>query len=699
MYIGPCVSRQQFAIVVFIFMWLILVVKTGTIQLSGHSGYEARALDQRMDPMIIHAKRGTIYDRNGEKLAASRASASYGLMPRKIENPDKAAQLLAQATGQNFVELRKMCTSDKSFVWLARQPDPSIIKRLDILTLEGLTKQFEFNRYYPLGSVGTQIIGLTDIDCNGIEGCELYFNDDLSGRDGRSTLLRDGRNRLSPSLDEPLIEPVDGFDIKLNVDWRIQEIAEEELEVSLLDTKAEWGGAIVLDAGSGEILAIANVPKIDPNHSAIHPKKPEYMRNKLVTDMVEPGSTFKIVAFTEALDSGIINEDDLINCENGNYRLASHNINDFHKLGVVPARDILIQSSNIGTVKIADKIGKKKLYERARLMGFGEVTGIDLPYETPGSLQNPKEWSKLSLPTISFGQGVAVSPLQIAMAYGAIANGGELLTPRIVKEIKCDDDRSGRSYDTAKIRRVMKPETARRLTELLVGVVEEGSGKNAAIPHVRIAGKTGTAQKTEPGKVGYVSGEYISSFVGFVDDREPKIVCLVIIDNPKGSYYGSQVAAPVFKNILNRMMNMSDNPWESMPVKKENETVIKTVQIPDVTGSKVSDAVVKLRDLGLIADVSGDSTLVVNQFPLAGACVNTGSTVTLYSDTSTTIKTGRIMVPDLVGKSMREAIQELVRNNLDVKVKGSGIVKKQNPSAGVFVEHGTICLIACSKIY
>jgi len=222
----------------------------------------------------------------------------------------------------------------------------------------------------------------------------------------------------------------------LTIDWRIQEIAEQELEGCLERTKAQWCGALVLDVETGEILAMANVPRFDPNESGPMSKAPEYMRNRLVTDMFEPGSIFKVVAFSELFETGLLNEDTMINCENGKYIIANHVIDDTHKLGIVPVRDVLIHSSNIGTVKIAEKIGDKGLYERARLLGFGEVTGIDLPYETPGRLPNPRKWSKLSLPTISFGQGVAVTPLQIIMAYGVVANGGKLMEPRIVKEIK-----------------------------------------------------------------------------------------------------------------------------------------------------------------------------------------------------------------------------------------------------------------------
>ena len=697
MQVGPHVTRQHFVVILLALMWIALAARLGVIQLTEHDGYQARVRDQRMEPFVIEAQRGCIMDRNGEKLAASMASASYGILPRNIKNLGETVRLLAEATGKSQSYIRKMCTSKENFVWLVRQPDSSVMRKLDSLDLHGLSVHPEFKRYYPLSGVGAQIIGITDIDGNGIEGCELFLNDDLSGRDGRSTLLRDGKNQLKKSLEEPIVKPQDGLDVVLTIDWRLQEIAEEELDSCLVKTNAQWGGAIILDAMTGEILAMANVPKFDPNKSITFSKTPGYMRNRLVTDMIEPGSTFKIVTFAEALESGKIKENDLVDCENGKYKIFKHEINDSHKLGIVPACDVFIHSSNIGAVKIADMIGKKNLYERARRFGFGEVIGSDFPYETPGRLPNPREWSGLSLPTISFGQGVAVSPLQMVMAYGAIANGGELMTSRIVKEIRSKGERAGRSTEPEKIRSAMLPETSRRLTEMLVRVVEEGTGKNAAVPHVRIAGKTGTAQKVRTDANGYSSRDYISSFIGFVENRDPKIVCLVMIDSPKGDYYASQIAAPVFKNIINRMINMNGNPWESMPVERNDDTGVKTVKVPDIKGKDVRTAVEKLRKLGLNPVLSGDSTVVAQQIPLPGATLNAGSDITLYSDAITTAKAGLIMVPDLVGKSLREAVQDLVQAKLEVTINGSGIVTLQKPQAGVYVNYGTVCMIACNK--
>ncbi|MBA7588124.1 Stage V sporulation protein D [subsurface metagenome] len=411
--------------------------------------------------------------------------------------------------------------------------------------------------------------------------------------------------------------------------------------------------------------------------------------------MLEPGSTFKVVAFAEALESGLVHEDDMIDCENRQYRVAGKTFHDDHELGIVPVRDVLIHSSNIGTLKIAAKIGKFKLYERARMMGFGSVTGIDFPSETTGDIPNPRGWNKLSLPTISFGQGVAVSPLQIALSYASIANGGLLLRPRVIKEVTGKDGRSGRTYEKQVIRRSMTEETAGRLEELLFQTVEEGTGKLAAIPNVRIAGKTGTAQRIREGFKGYDKYQYISSFVGFISDRDPKIVCLVMIDSPRGGYYGSQIAAPVFKRIINRALNIGKGPWTRMIAEKKNTP--QSGVLPNLKGVKMSSAVEKLQKLGFTSSVVGDSTLVAQQFPIAGVTLNEGSDITLFSNIRTTEKVSTIKVPDLKGKAMRDAVQHLVQANLEVRINGSGVVKKQTPRAGTLVKLGAVCVIDCGK--
>ncbi|MFC1541369.1 penicillin-binding transpeptidase domain-containing protein [Candidatus Latescibacterota bacterium] len=694
--------RQKFITFIVILLWISMAGKIGIIQIINHNQLSDSARNQSTKNVTIEGQRGNIYDSNGVQLAMNIESASYGLRSNAVENPDKAARILSDATGISDSKLKNMIISKKSFQWLVRQADHSIIKKLDKENLPYIEKIPIVKRYYPFGMIASQIIGYTDIDGKGIDGCEYYYNAELSGYNGRSIVKRDARQRLTPTFDKPIIEPQNGNDIILTLDWRIQEIVEEELESAVEKWNAVSGGAIVLNTETGDILCMANVPRFNPNDPSFFDANkfnPEFRKNKLATDMIEPGSTFKIVPFIEALESGIIKEDDQIDCENGKYKIGNHIIDDSHKMEIVSAGEVFIHSSNIGTVKISEKIGEKKLYERARLMGFGEITGFDLLDETPGRLVDPRNWSKLSLPTISFGQGVSVSPIQISMAYAAIANGGILLSPKIVKSFREDGNHNVNTIEKKEIRRSMTKETAERMTTLLCKTVETGTGMNAAIPGIRIAGKTGTAQKVIEGIKGYAPGLYISSFIGFIADRDPKILCYVIIDSPKGVHYGSQIAAPVFKNIMVRILNMGGSTWANMVADADEVSTdhAELIVVPDMIGKDIREAVGKLIEIGFDTVVVGDSTNVAQQSPMPGAELNVGEKITLYSNVVTGENKNEIKVPNLKGKTLREAVQYLVQLNLAVNVNGSGIVESQYPKAGVVVEYGTVCTIACSK--
>ncbi len=698
MYTGPHAVRLRFITGVIICLFLVLWVRVGVLQAVRHDRYYQRLVDQSVKPITIAANRGAILDRNGVQLATNLPSFSYGVRPKLMGNLRSAAQHLSEAAGMNPAAVRGILATDAPFVWLIRQTGPAVSARLDRLGMPGLEKIEESRRHYPFDAVGAQVIGYTDIDGCGIEGVEVCFEAVLANRNGKSQVLRDALGQEARTVGTPTIKPRDGCDVVLAIDRRIQEIADEELEDVVGRFDARWGGAIVLNPETGEVLAMSNVPLFDPNAPGHVPT--EVRRNRLVADMIEPGSTFKIVVFSEALESGVVREGDLINCENGKYRIAGHTINDSHELGLITAADVLIQSSNIGSVKIGERVGSARLYKRARSFGFGTVSGIEFPSETGGNLPHPRSWSKLSLPTISFGQGVAVSPLQLALAYSTIANGGLLMKPILVREVVETAGRQGRTVEPQVIRRVMTEETARRLTDILCGVVERGTGMAAAIPNVRIAGKTGTAQRPRKDGPGYEPGQYISSFIGFVADREPRLVCLVMVDSPKGLYYGSQVAAPVFKQIVNRVMNLGNEPNtrpESAPDRPEPITPMLAATVPDLRDRSIAEAVASLRELGLRTRIVGDSTVVARQVPEAGAHLSPGGSVTLYSPVMTAVGADCIPMPDLRGQTVREAVRNLVESRLKVNISGSGIVQRQTPDPGSLVKLGTVCVIACGR--
>ena len=589
MHEGPHMKRLKLIMVMTGILWLVLWGRVGIIQGVRHQYYRGIAEGQRVKPITLRARRGAILDRNGNDLARDVSSASYEVRPQEIDDPDAVATGLSRVTGVSKSTIIPLLTSNREYCWFLRQVEPEIMRKIDALDIKGIRKIHEYRRCYPLGAIGAQVLGYCDVDGQGIEGYELYANDFLAGHDGRSIAFLDAFGRVSLSLDAPMVEPENGLDIRVTLDWKIQEIADEEVGACVADLDAEWGGAIVLDPETGEILAMSNTPRFDPNHPG--ECDPALRRNRIATDMIEPGSTFKIVTFAEAFESDMLTENDLVDCENGHFTIGSHTIDDSHKLGIVTAREVLVHSSNIGAVKIAEKLGKRRLYERIRLMGFGTMTGLDVPDESKGLIDKPNTWSNLTLPTVSYGHGVAVSPIQLAQAYAAVANGGFLLRPYMIKEIGGGNGHPGKITEKRTIRRVMSDETASRLENLLCDVVESGTGRTAALPNIRIAGKTGTAQRVKEGERGYERGKYISSFIGYITDREPKILCLVMIDSPKGPYYGSQVAAPVFRKIVNRILNMGDSPV-ALPAVAEREmnAAPRECRVPDVKNATVVNA-------------------------------------------------------------------------------------------------------------
>jgi cell division protein FtsI/penicillin-binding protein 2 len=704
---GPHITRQKFVSVIMAAMWLALAAKTGFIQIVDHDRLYQKSVNQSTQSVTLKAERGTIMDRNGAQMAVTVNSASYAVWPRKVAEPKAAAGVLSEASGLSYDRVMNALTSKKNYVYLLRNAELETMQKMDAaldslndpirVKMKAFDRLPEQKRRYPLGKIGSHVIGYTDVDSRGIEGLEKFFDRELAGSDGRSVLIRDAMQRTNRFIPEEVVEARDGLNLKLTIDSRLQEIAEAELEAAVDSSKAKYGGLIILDSSTGEILAMANAPRFNPNDPAsFNALDPNLRRNRLVTDMLEPGSTFKIVTFAEALETGVISEDDPVNCHGGSYRIGNHTINDAHEMGVVPARDVLIHSSNIGTVEIAQRFGKMRLYERSRMFGFGEVTGSDFPNETSGMLPNPRNWSNLSLPTISFGQGVAVSPLQLAAAYGAIANGGLYLAPRIIKEFTGKDGRTVHTTEVRRIRRVMSEKTAARLSEILCQVVEMGTGRNAAVPGVRLAGKTGTAQRIEEGGRGYAGGKYVASFVGFIADRQPRLVCLVMIDSPVGMYYGAQVAGPVFKKVVNQIVNLGGGTLAKAPAANP-APLAATVELPDVCRLPVYEAAQKLRAKGFAPRVVGDPTLVVRQFPLAGAGLKRGAAVTLYTSSFTATRGDSVSMPDLTGKSLREAVADLNQAKLKIKITGSGVVQSQHPEPGALVASGTVCEVLCGK--
>ncbi|MCM8770759.1 MAG: penicillin-binding protein 2 [Candidatus Omnitrophica bacterium] len=493
----------------------------------------------------LPAQRGIIFDARMRPLAINIAADSLYALPREIKDKEKVINQLLPILNTNYEFLKDRLYRNKSFIWLARKLTPQQVEQIRALKIKGLGFLRENKRAYPNGYLASHIIGFVGIDNQGLEGLELFYEHYLKGSAGWASFLKDARqNRLN--IGQPMFPPKNGLDIVLTIDEVIQYIAERELEKAFRQSNAKGASVIVMDPYTGRILALANRPSFDLNYAFLASR--DAIRNRAICDLFEPGSVFKIVTASAALEEKKVMEEDKFFCENGSYRLANHTLSDHKPHGWLTFKEVIEQSSNIGVTKIAQMLGPEVVYRYARLFGFGKNLGIDLPGEADGLIKETKFWSKTSIAAIPMGQEVGVTALQLATAIAAIANGGYLMKPYIVKRIQDRQQGIIKENRPLVIRRVISVDTAERMKILLRGVVENGTGKLAKLTEFSAAGKTGTAQKLEADGT-YSHRKFVASFVGFAPCEEPLITIAVVIDEPHPYYFGGVVASPVFKNI------------------------------------------------------------------------------------------------------------------------------------------------------
>jgi cell division protein FtsI (penicillin-binding protein 3) len=543
--------------IAFTLFFTIIGAKAMYLQIFCRSWLSEKAANQYEVSLKSSGKRGTIYDRNLREMAVSIDVTSIAAHPPQIKNPKAAAKSLAKALKINRNVLAKRLTSEKKFVWIKRKVTPKEAEIVRNLNIDGLDFLREHKRFYPNKTLASQLIGFTDIDDNGLEGIEFYCNDDLKGADSRYTVLRDAHGR-GFEAENTAGSDSSGKNLVLTIDSNIQYIAETTLAETVTKFSAKSGMAVVMATGTGAVLALAHFPFLNPN--ALNEFDQELWRNRVITDPFEPGSTMKIFSAAAAIESGSSSPNSIFYCENGEYRVGRHVVHDTHEYGWLSLQQIIKYSSNIGAIKFSTKTGSEHLFRTLRNFGFGTKTGIDCPGETAGSLASFKKWTKIDAGTISFGQGISVSALQLIAATSAIANKGIFMKPYVVQAITDRNGRLIKSFAPSEGRRVISEKTAKTLTRIMQTVTTEGgTGVNAALEGYSVCGKTGTAQKI--GNNGtYANGKYISSFVGFVPSEHPKVAVLVIIDEPKGQHYGGTVAAPGFRNIAQKTlayMNLS----------------------------------------------------------------------------------------------------------------------------------------------
>jgi cell division protein FtsI (penicillin-binding protein 3) len=519
-----------------------------------------RAERQQERLVKLEPKRGTIYDRMGRELAVSLDVDSVYGVPSKIDNPREVALQLSRILRENPRMLERKLAGDKHFVWLSRKVEPAKARKVKDLDSSEVGLQAESRRFYPKKALAGSVLGFTGMDNAGLEGLERAYDKTLRGVSGWVLAEKDAVGRTvfpgGPGFQYKLPKP--GHDIMLTIDEVIQHIVEKELDAMLVTARAKGGVCIVMNPKTGEVLALA-VRTTARSSQAFNPNepqryKPEEWRNRCVTDAFEPGSIFKPVLAAAALEEKVVHPLERFDCSAGKIQVADRVISDAHQNGVLTFTDVIAESSNVGTIKVALRLGKERFYKYITAFGFGRKTGVDLPGEIAGLVKDQRLWSGVSIGSIAIGQEIGVTPVQVATAYCALANGGILLKPYIVAEIVDPDGGEGKKFQPQIVGRIITEETCAKVNKMLQRVVEAGTGEKARPAGYTAAGKTGTAQKIDQKTGTYSKKDYVSSFAGFVPATAPRLVILVMVDSPEGVIYGGSVAAPVFKAVAEQSL-------------------------------------------------------------------------------------------------------------------------------------------------
>ena len=576
----PECIRIAFACGIVAVIFTIFSARLVYLHITKNKEYKQLAAEKHLMRQVIHAKRGMILDRNGEILASNLPVRTVVADASLIKNPAAVTALASQFLGLKEADVLKKISSQKKYIVLKKEVPEEIYVDLDAAMqkakLRGVTFEQDAIRTYPNGESLGHVLGFLDHEGKGIQGIELTMNSLLAGKNGYRYIERDRTGKEIMLYRGAEEEPVHGKNIRLSIDMSLQSILEEEIDKTFKELKPETVTGIILDPKTGEVLAMANRPCFNPNEPG--KAEPEQMKNRAIIDMVEPGSTFKIVVAAGALNEGTVNEKTSIFCENGRFLYGGKILKDHHGYGDMNVHEILVKSSNIGSAKMAMLMGGDKYYEYVRKFGFGDRHGIELPGEICGLVHPPARWDKLTITRMPMGQSVAVTPLQITMGMSVIANGGHLMAPHIIKSVEDLDGTKILEKAPKVVREVVPEKTARFIADALVGVTQPGgTATYARVNGFEVAGKTGTAQKVSA-KGGYAAGKYVVSFVGFMPAEDPRFVCLIMVDDAKiasNLNYGGLVAAPVFSRVAEKAARHFDLtptlppiPLQDMPMAK-----------------------------------------------------------------------------------------------------------------------------------
>jgi cell division protein FtsI (penicillin-binding protein 3) len=643
----PGLKRRVVIMLAITGFWTVAIAgRLIQLQVFQHDYYLAQAKRQQLREVKQDPKRGDIVDRHGRILAYSVDADAVGLDPTEVENPARTVAAVCAALGDcgakeqaEFVaKLRKDRDAEFMYLRKSRQVSPSQAIDVARLNLPGVVLMDATRRYYPNKELAAHVLGFVGEDNTGLGGIESSYDEAIRGSGGRVLIQKDARkHRLQTRVEQP---PTAGAGLELTLDLHLQHIAERELQQGVLDHRAKGGTAIVMDPNTGEILALANYPTFNPN--AFGGSTLEQRRNRAIQDLYEPGSTFKIVTASAAIEEGVISPSDPVDCSPGFIVFPGRKpINDEHRYGVLSFEDVIVKSSNVGAIRVGLRVGADRLGRYVRRYGFGEAATSDFNGESQGIVHKPSDLDDSGLASMSMGYQVGVTPIQMAAAVSAVANGGLLLEPHVVRALVRDGVRTPLPRKTP--RRVITPQTTAILTAIMEGVVERGTAKAARLERYQVAGKTGTAQKLIDGQ--YSHSDFNASFVGFVPSRRPAFAIIVVIDTPRGAYYGGAVAAPIFKRIADAALQQAGIPPSINPV-------------PPVI-------------------VAAEPAPVPQPRPPVPPLIQTVTEVA-----------GQALMPDVRGLAARDALRILSGVGLTVRMNGLGVVSSQSPLPGQPVEPG-----------
>jgi len=632
-------------------LWaLVIGIRLVHLQVLGRGFFEQQGARQSERTLNLDPRRGPILDRQGRPLAVSVDAESLYAVPQDVADPHQTTAALALALGLDPAGRRELAVQlqkSRAFVWIKRKVDPATAQRVRDLQLEGVGFLTEHRRYYPQRELMAHVLGYVGLDNTGMSGIEYALEDEIKGRAAKVVVHTDARRRPVSHTERP---PTEGHTVVLALDEAVQHVAERELDRAMAETQAASGMVLVVEPFSGEVLAVAGRPTFNPNRYSTYPSA--RWRNRAVSDVFEPGSIFKIVTAAAGIQEKVVEPSEVLDCGHGKIEISGFVINDHAVFDRLTFAQAVTKSSDIGMIRVGQRLGRENFARYVRDFGFGAPTGVDLPGESGGLLRPTARWSALSLPSMSFGQEIGVTGLQIAMAAAAVANGGYLMKPLVVRRVEDAQGTVVREYKPVVVRRVLEPDTVSTLTEILEAVVTDGTGRHAAVPGYVVAGKTGTAQKTD-GSGHYSMVDHVASFVGFVPASRPALVILTSLDSPRGERnQGGDVAAPLFARVA--------------------DEVLRCLAVPPDDASRVLRAVAVTPETVVPAAYRPQP---VREAPPPPAPDEPG------------------LMPDLRGRSAREAAIAAARRGLVVELRGSGQVVAQTPEPGVEIEPGNTCTL------